>query len=298
MLPEREIALSDNSGAAEEIVLDIQAISSGLQLRQDGIWYSSESQSLSYPSDGNERCFAVEDASFWFRHRNNCIVSVMRAFPPPDDATVFDIGGGNGFVSLGLREAGFDVVLVEPGYIGASNAKKRGITNVICATAQTAAFQRHSLPAVGLFDVIEHLEDDIAFLQTIGLLMKHGGHLYVTVPAFPCLWSKADVLAGHFRRYTLSSISDVLASAGFETVFSSYIFRVLPLPLFLLRTLPYKLGLARRQRKPAMVSRDHAEKGGLVARIVGKMLKPEIDNLKNKKPMRIGGSCLLVAKYS
>ncbi len=261
-----------------------------------GFWYSLESQSLSYPSDGNDRCFAVEDASFWFRHRNNCIVSVIRSFPPPENATLFDIGGGNGFVALGLSEAGFDVVVVEPGQVGAANAKKRGIRNVICATTKTAAFNNHSLSAVGLFDVLEHIEDDVAFLQSIALLMKPGGHLYATVPAFPCLWSKADVLAGHFRRYTLSSLSDALTSAGFQTVFSSYIFRVLPVPLFLLRTLPYKMGLARRQRKPAMVSRDHAVKGGLVARMVGQLLKPEIDNLKNKKAMRIGGSCLLVAK--
>jgi hypothetical protein len=38
-----------------------------------------------------------------------------------------------------------------------------------------------------------------------------------TVPAFSFLWSEEDVLAGHFRLYTLSSISKVLKSSGFES---------------------------------------------------------------------------------
>ena len=37
----------------------------------------------------------------------------MRRFPPP--GTVFDVGGGNGFVTLAIQNAGMDAVLVEPG---------------------------------------------------------------------------------------------------------------------------------------------------------------------------------------
>jgi 2-polyprenyl-3-methyl-5-hydroxy-6-metoxy-1,4-benzoquinol methylase len=276
-------------------VVDIKAISSGLQLGEDGVWYSSTSRSISYPSKGNEFCFAAEDYSFWFLHRNICIVSVVNSFPPPDNGTIFDIGGGNGFVSLGLSSAGFDVALVEPGPIGASNAKKRGIENVICATTEAAQFRQRSLSAVGLFDVIEHIDDDISFLQSIRVLIKHGGLLYATVPAFSFLWSEEDVLAGHFRRYTLSSISNVLKSSGFEMVFASYIFRFLPVPIFLLRTLPFKIGLSRRQLAPTTVLHDHTVKGALPARIMNAILKPEIENLKNKRTMSFGGSCLIVA---
>lgn len=276
--------------------VDIQAICSGLKLCDDGIWYSSESQSISYPFDGNDSCFAIEDTSFWFRHRNSCIVSIVKSFPPPDNGTIFDIGGGNGFVSLELSKAGFDVALVEPGRIGACNAKKRGIKNVICATTETSKFKQYSLPAVGLFDVIEHVKDDISFLKSVGVLLKHGGLLYVTVPAFSSLWSEEDILAGHFRRYTLSSICDKLKASAFEILFSSYIFRFLPVPIFLLRTLPHKVGLSKKQRA-ATVSRDHAVQSDLLARIMDKILKPEINNLKNKRSMSFGGSCLIVARY-
>ena len=83
-------------------MVDIQSISTGLRLAEDGIWYSSENQDVSYPPDGNEACFAIEDGSFWFKHRNSCIASIVRNFPPENEGTIFDIGGGNGYVSLGL----------------------------------------------------------------------------------------------------------------------------------------------------------------------------------------------------
>jgi SAM-dependent methyltransferase len=277
-------------------MIDIKSISAELKLGDNGIWYSQDNQSISYPSDGNESCFLVEDHSFWFKHRNNCIVSVVKSYPPEDSGAIFDIGGGNGFISLELANAGFDVALVEPGRVGAVNGKNRGLKNVICATTKTAKFNQHSLPAVGLFDVIEHIEDDLAFLKSIRSLIKKGGRLYVTVPSYPFLWSGEDVFAGHFKRYTLGGISNVLKSAGFEVEFSSYIFRFIPIPIFLLRVLPYKLGLSKVERKTKKTSRDHGVKGGLMVNIIRAILQPEIDNLNQKKAMPFGGSCLIVAK--
>jgi SAM-dependent methyltransferase len=279
-------------------MLDIRSISTRLKLGEDGIWYSQDSENLSYPSDGNEMSFAVEEGSFWFRHRNNCIASIVKSFPPEDKGTIFDIGGGNGFVALGLANAGFEVAVLEPGKAGACNAKKRGLKNVICATTETAKLKEQSLSAAGLFDVIEHIEDDLAFLRSIRNLVKKDGRLYVTVPAYSFLWSDDDVFAGHFRRYSLDGISKVLVSAGFQVEFSSYIFRFLPIPIFLFRTLPYKMGLSKADRDVATASRDHAGKGGAIAKILDSILHREIEKLDNNRAMRFGGSCLIVAKRS
>lgn len=276
-------------------MIDIEAFTPGLHLSADGIWYSLDGRLLSYPSDGNESCFAVEDASFWFRHRNNCIISVVQSFPPPGNSAIFDIGGGNGFVSMGLCSAGFDTVLVEPGRLGVANAKRRGIKNIICATAETASFKRQSLNAVALFDVIEHIQDDVAFLRLIKTFMRPNGCLYVTVPAIPALWSGEDVCAGHFRRYTLNSLSTVLNSADFKIAFSSYFFSLLPVPIFLLRVLPYRLGLSKRNGKYTANLREHAVGA---SHIVEKIMKFEIDILNKKRSMHVGSSCLIVARAS
>lgn len=78
--------------------------------------------------------------------------------------------------------------------------------------------------------------------------------------------------------------------------FSSYIFRFLPIPIALLRALPYRMGLSRVKSKDQNIARDHAVKGGVITRIMGFVLNSEIENLKTNNAMNFGGSCLVVAR--
>ena len=61
-----------------------------MQLGADGIWYAGEVGEISYPSEGNEACFEIEDNSFWFRHRNDSIREVVRNFPPKETGAIFE----------------------------------------------------------------------------------------------------------------------------------------------------------------------------------------------------------------
>lgn len=273
----------------------VAVFGSGLTRGDDGILHGSGSKDVSYPTDGNENCFSVEEDSFWFRHRNECIVSVVKNFPPLNREFIFDIGGGNGYVSKGLSDAGFDVVLVEPGTQGALNARRRGLTNVICATLESASFHPRSMAAIGLFDVVEHIEDDLAFLRSIRELLKDGGRLYATVPAYSMLWSSEDEKAGHFRRYSLGEICTLLVSAGLNVEFSSYIFKYLPVPIFLLRALPHRFGMSRSTDAQRDRIGDHRPGSGVLSRLLEAMLKRELESLAMNRPIRFGGSCLVVA---
>lgn len=185
---------------------------------------------------------------------------------------------------------------MEPGHAGAANARRRGLETVICAMPDQAGFKPPSLPAVGLFDVIEHVENDAAFLASIRELVIPGGRLYATVPAYPFLWSAEDVAAGRFRRYTRHGICRRLEGAGFDIEFASCIFRFLPVPIALFRALPYRLGLTRSGGNEKQLARDHVARGGLVARALDRLLAAELDNLGQGVAMRFGGSCLVVAK--
>ena len=260
---------------------------------EEKIWIAAASREISYPSDGNEECYRIEEDSFWFRHRNGIITSVISRFPP--GGTIFDVGGGNGFVSLGLQQAGMDAVLVEPGPQGAQNARRRGLENVVCATLEDAGFRPESLPAVGLFDVLEHIDEADSFLKTIHASLVPGGHLYLTVPALRALWSNDDVHAGHFRRYSTSMLARDLTAAGFEVCFCSYFFWFLPIPLFLFRSLPSKFGM--RKEPDASVSRkEHSRPTGLSSRILDWCLSREQRRTAAGKRMRTGTSCIAVAR--
>ena len=75
--------------------------------------------------NGNDLCFEIEENSFWFGHRNNCIIEMIKNYPPTRNSPIFDVGGGNGFVAKGLLDAGLEVVLVEPGPAGRQLMRKK-----------------------------------------------------------------------------------------------------------------------------------------------------------------------------
>jgi len=257
------------------------------------VWTTQESVSISYPAEGNDLCFEVEDSSFWFKHRNALIVESVRAHPP--SGPLFDIGGGNGFVAAGLQAAGFDVVLVEPGESGVLNARSRGLNTVVHSTLGGAGFYSNSLPAASLFDVLEHIEDDRLLLMSIHRSLVPSGRLYISVPAHRWLWSSADDYAGHYRRYSRRSLSTALTDSGFEVEYVSYIFRALPLPILMLRTLPWRLGLSSKDTGGS-IKRQLVNKGTFVDKLTNLLLSGEVRNIAKRSRMRFGASLLAVAK--
>jgi SAM-dependent methyltransferase len=274
-------------------MIDLRSIATNLEPGEDGIWFARERAGISYPEEGNQNCLAVEENSFWFEHRNRCITQLMRAFPPP--GVVFDVGGGNGYVALGMKQAGIAAIVVEPGQQGAQNARRRGIEPVVCAALEDAGFLPESLPAVGIFDVLEHMQDEAAFLGQLRGLLAEGGRLYLTVPSGPLLWSADDEYAGHYRRYTLTSLRAALGTAGFEVEFATSIFTALPPMIWLRRSLPSRMGLL----KPNNWKRYQREIGrqpGWIMALLRPFLDAEIRAIRQMKQVRVGGSCLAVAR--
>ena len=273
-------------------MIDLRDIASNLEPGPDGLWSPPRRSRVDYPDEGNAFCFQVEDASFWFRHRNACILEAVARFPPA--GAVFDIGGGNGFVARALAAAGYPAVVVEPGPTGASNARARGLSPVVCSTLDDAGFRAGSLPAAGLFDVLEHIEDDRGFLRRVWGLLQPGGRLYLTVPAYAWLWSAEDDLGGHHRRYTRRSLAEVAVEAGFDVDFSTYFFWPLPLPILLVRAIPSRLG----HRPPAdldAIRRELKPPTGPAVRAIAALLDLERRWLARGGRVPMGGSCLLVA---
>jgi SAM-dependent methyltransferase len=270
--------------------MTLDRLAPNLTLSPDGTWISDKVSAVSYPEGGNEFCFGVEDSSFWFRHRNACIASVVKRLPP---AGVFlDIGGGNGYVARGLQTNGIDVALIEPGPVGARNAVRRGVRQVVCAALEDIEFRPGTVPAAGLFDVLEHIEDADGFLRSIHRLLAPGGRLYLTVPAYQWLWSHEDDLAGHYCRYTLPALMRVLERAGFQVEFPTYFFSFLPLPILAARVLPYRLGA----RPTTHDSSDHKDLNGPGGGVLKRIMDWEIGRLENGQACPFGGSCLVAAR--
>ena len=272
-------------------MLFVDQVASNLELGEHGIWFSRNSSEVSYPSSGNEACYEIEDSSFWFQHRNRCLIACVKAFPP--SGPIIDIGGGNGFVSQGLQSSGWETMVVEPGRAGALNARRRGVERVICSTLENAGFRERSLPAVGLFDVIEHIQEDRQFLAMLRSLLVEAGRVYITVPAYSWLWSSDDTFAGHHRRYTLASLRSVLDRSGFEVEFESYIFSLLPLPVFLVRSIPSRFGLRPKELPNSAQQHRLSSSGRTFADLA---FQWELKAIEQRRSIPFGGSCLVVAR--
>lgn len=273
-------------------LMDPTRLSDALQRDPEGIFRARDSAQVSYPRDGHDNCLMVEDASFWFRHRNDCIAQLIRNHP--FSGTLLDVGGGNGFVARRLQDEGYDVVLLEPGDPGARNARtKRGLDHVVCATIDSAAFHDGAFGAIGMFDVIEHVQNDAAFLARASKLLEERGRVYMTVPCHDWLWSQADVDAGHFRRHTVRSMQDLL-SPLFDIDYISYFFAPLVLPQYLFRALPYRFGIGRN-RQVLSTEAAHGTARGPVTRLVSRVLAHEAARLEAGESIRWGASCLVAA---
>jgi SAM-dependent methyltransferase len=244
-----------------------------------------------YPRGGHSACFAVEDRSFWFQHRNEVIRALCTRWPAP--GPVADVGGGNGVVAAHLAAAGLDVLVVEPGADGCRNARARGVPRVVQATLRDAGLRPGEVGAVGAFDVLEHLDDPADLLRTAHALLPPGGRLYATVPAYRLLWSDADVEAGHVTRPTAGSLARLVADAGFRVDFTTYFFAPLVPAVALLRALPWRLGLRRRGAIES-AARDH-DPDQLSVRAMAPALRWELRRIAAGRRVPVGASVGLVA---
>jgi SAM-dependent methyltransferase len=67
------------------------------------------------------------------------------------------------------------------------------------------------------FEVLEHIENDVAALVDWRARLNPGGHILLSVPAHARRYGPHDELAGHFRRYDRAALTTTLERAGFVT---------------------------------------------------------------------------------
>jgi 2-polyprenyl-3-methyl-5-hydroxy-6-metoxy-1,4-benzoquinol methylase len=272
--------------------MDVAQFAEGLTQAELGIYRTARAGMVSYRDELHDLTVELEDRSVWFRHRNDCIAALVARHPPP--GALLDVGAGNGFVSARLLADGFDTVLLEPGELGARNARvRRRLPIVLCATLEEAGIRAGAFGGVGAFDVIEHIEHPSEFCDAVARVLSPGGMLYATVPVGAWLWSTADVEAGHFRRYSATSLRTLL-ERRFDIIQLSYFFRPLVLPLFLFRALPYRLGL--RSRPLLQAATEHATHGGFLSRTLSRLLATEVPHVHAGHRLWPGTSCLVAAR--
>ena len=84
------------------------------------------------------------------------------------------------------------------------------------------------------FDVLEHIDDEDAFLASVEFHLDRSGVLIINVPAHQALFSRYDQAAGHVRRYCAAMLAKVAERNGMKI--HSYTYWGMPLvPVLILR---------------------------------------------------------------
>lgn len=153
---------------------------------------------------------------FWMQWRHRVLLRAIKCAGTPLRRAL-EIGCGNGVArdmlerDLGIPVDGCDLnrtalEMAKPG------KGKLFIYNVL--DQEPSLLGRYD--AVFLLDVLEHIDDDLAFLRAALRHLRSGGLLVINVPASMLLFSEYDRVAGHLRRYTTASLTTLLRQSGAE----------------------------------------------------------------------------------
>ncbi len=243
-----------------------------------------------YMARAFEKLAKLEPNHFWFRARNRLIVwALARYFPHA--RSLLEIGCGTGYVLDGIRQAFPQLSL------GGSEIFSEGLD---CAAQRLPGVPLFLMDArrimfedefdvLGAFDVLEHIDADEQVLAQMYRAVRPGGGILITVPQHPFLWSYADEVARHVRRYRAGDLRAKLERAGFRMVRStSFVSLLLPLMM-----------LARRAKQRTDGEQDLLAELRLPAwknRLLEWALNLECVLIRWHVPLPAGGSLLMIAR--
>jgi SAM-dependent methyltransferase len=130
------------------------------------------------------------------------------------------------FLEIGCGQGDVSAYLARKGWVGLaidfSDAAIAAATANLARHADVAVRKRALSEVTGTFhcvilwDVLEHMQDDLDALRTIERLLDPGGQLLIAVPSNPREWRWDDDFYGHWRRYTVADLAEKLTQAGMQ----------------------------------------------------------------------------------
>ncbi len=173
----------------------------------------------------------IQDRHWWFVARRRILETIIKSLDIPEPRSILEVGCGMGGNLPMLKRLG-QVTGIE-----ADDPARDWVANHLGVTVHPGHLPHGLLLPVGerfglicLLDVLEHVEDDLGSLQTLGELLEARGKVLVTVPAYQWLWSAHDESLHHVRRYTARRLRKVAERAGLRVARISY-FNTLLFPL-------------------------------------------------------------------
>jgi dolichyl-phosphate beta-glucosyltransferase len=174
-----------------------------------------------------DRMVTSEDVHWWHVAKRSLVTGILSSTGAAGPCLDVGCGGGATALRVAERMPTFGVDLSSQAL---GHARSRGLTGLVRAEASALPFAEGSFGSALALDVVEHHARPEQLLGEVRRALRPGGTLVVTVPAFQWMWSYADHVLGHYRRYTKPDLAAELIGAGFEvdkvTYFHSWLLPV------------------------------------------------------------------------
>jgi SAM-dependent methyltransferase len=203
------------------------------------------------------RMHAFEDWYWWFVARRQVALTFARDYRPDggrDGASwrqplrVLDAGCGTGALLERLsQDPEEEVYGVDFSREALAFSHQRGQSRLVQGDLTALPFASDCFDMVTALDVVEHVERDVDALREICRVLRPGGVLLMSVPAYPFLWSSHDTALHHKRRYSAGMLAPRLAQAGLAIVKTTYLLAFLFPAIALFRVVDR---LRRHERRP------------------------------------------------
>lgn len=148
----------------------------------------------------------LEENNFWFRARNKLINWALNTYRP-SFCSFLEVGCGTGYVLSGISKEFPHATLYGSEIFSAgldySSARLPLVDFMQMDARKIPYFEEFDV--VGVFDVLEHIEEDEAVLEQLYIALRPKGVLLITVPQHTWLWSASDEYACHVRCYTATA---------------------------------------------------------------------------------------------
>jgi SAM-dependent methyltransferase len=187
-----------------------------------------------YPDSGFDLTDKIGESSFWVRSRNRLFKSIVYDQLIPTGKTKFlEIGCGTGsFIRQIVENKNLQITGSEIYLKGLLHAKKNLPDVDFIQFDVTKVSISEEFDLIAVFDVIEHIDDDVAAILNINAMLRNGGKVIITVPQHKFLWSNLDRIVKHKRRYSRRDLVTKLQESGFNVIYcTSFLFILFPLML-------------------------------------------------------------------
>ena len=232
------------------------------------------------PPAQREGSASIEQPDYWWYTARSALLEAALGDQIGNPTRLLDVGSADGPSVTWMRGDQHVSVDLDPRGLQPG----RGVQ----ASALTLPFRDASFDVVAAFDVVEHCEPEAQALAELARVLRPGGRLLLSVPAYQWAWSDHDVRAGHHRRYTRPRLLAAVRGAGFDVRRCSYGFAGV-FPAFAAER------LARRVRRGSAADDSLPQPSAAVERVLLGLSGAEARWLR-RRDLPFGSSIFLAAE--